>query len=157
MTNKQNEAIQKIERIIHDLKTNGRRTIKYIGRIPESVECGNKYPAVFIEEGNEDYSWDGNVVAGQVSYEYELNLYLHHNIEKNRVEEINKIQNKINTAILQDLSLRNVVAYSRLISVEKGSLQNNEYSKEDVNQAGYYANNTVRKMTFRFWILDTRN
>ena len=159
MTDVQNKVIKAIQKLLLSLvDTDGSRLIKNVIRLPELESTGLRFPSVFIEDKDEDYEWNGRSTAGcLVSYDWEIDLFLHTDFEKNRMFHLNDIQNQINTKLIESLSINNSnVLFFALNSVGKGTLQNSEYSDINVNDEGYYSNRSIRRLTYKIVINDSR-
>ena len=157
MTNKQNLIMAKLREIIlQNILEDGRKVFKFCGVIPDNSQCGNKFPAVFLKDGSEDYNSNGEVSSGMIDVEMNLQVFIHDNQARNASARMNELQNLITTYFLQNLSLDGTAAFIWIDRAEKGNLIHRVYEENDIDTAGYYANHTVRELRFGIRFFDSR-
>jgi len=122
-----------------------------VGWFPDNVsQIGNKYPACMICDGDEEFLLGtGTRIENSIFVE----AYIYDNKVVDRIKKILSFQRKIIDACQKDLTVGGKAILIEALTVEKGEYE----EKLDMYLPGFYPNLTVRKITFRVLLYDTRS
>jgi len=131
--------------LIDNIQRYERDIFGYVDYLTEDnvVKIGNRYPAVLIKDGNEEWEEAGG-------YRYDVghfvDLYMFHNINQDRLERINEDQKAICDTIIDDGDLGGYAYCARIINVDKGDYYSGAF---DPTRAGYNDNYSLRIISLR--------
>jgi len=119
-----------------------------VGEYPfDVINIGQNFPAVLVEDGDENKS-DGEIQRNQsVTMDYLIPVWLYTQINQSRISTILDYQVAIEDAILDDSVLTTLGIKTDcidILSVEKGSRQ----ETLDMYDVGYDSNYSIRKINF---------
>jgi len=124
----------------------GPGTFKYVGEFPFDVpKIGQLYPAVLVEDGDEELSDTQENLS--ITMNYTVPCWLYENINQARISSITDHQVAIEDAILDSSMLTTLgvkVECISLVAVEKGE---NQEGLDKFN-VGYDSNMSIRKIIF---------
>jgi len=108
-------------------------------------KLGNRFPAVLVEDGDEEWGEGG---AGSYDIIHYVQLYLLDRINQDRLETLLENQEILTDAINNNNTIGGYAVCTKIITVEKG----NYYASElIITQPGYNNNSSVRRITVRIW------
>ena len=143
MTNKQWIILSAIKTAIEAI---GDSTFKYVGFYPFNIQnIGNQYPAVLIQDGEEGLAEVQQNLS--VTKVYRVPIWIHQQINQDRVETLLDRQTDIEDALLDSAVLDSLGTDADCISwesVEKGDYQ----ATLDKYSVGYTDNMSIRKINF---------